>query len=353
MLGMLRWRRFLKLIRILSLTEERFHRRMHNLLLRATEAYDQGDQYWRSHILRPKRPEANESVLRTETQAAIVLQGPLRLADDFTLQTVRHYRSSMPGSQVIVSTWKGEDANTLKAIEQAGGIVVLSDQPEYAGSGNVNRQIVTTRAGIELAQELRFPYVMKSRTDTRINNYHVLDYLVGLTCSFPMRRKVAQHGRLVVLDYATRLLIPNHPSDILMFGHTSDMLAYWQTPLSLAPPRNPQPANVDELWDERTPEVYLCESYLRRIKYPVTRNVTAWWKTLAELFVVVDRASIDHFWPKYGYTSEHRTHIDAADRVLALCGFAEWVNLYAFRKTLAVSEEHVRLLPCDALVHAA
>jgi len=71
------------------------------------------------------------------------------------------------------------------------------------------------------------------------------------------------------------------------------------------------------------------------------------------LFVVVDRASIEHFWPKYEYSRDHRTVYDEQVRVLALCSFREWMNLYSFPKRLDVPEEKLSQLRCDSLVRAA
>jgi hypothetical protein len=74
---------------------------------------------------------------------------------------------------------------------------------------------------------------------------------------------------------------------------------------------------------------------------------------LAELFVVVDRAAIDHFWPKYGYAQEHRARADEQVRALALCGFRDWINLYAFAKQPAFADDALRRLRCDQLLDAA
>ena len=49
---------------------------------------------------------------------AIVLQGPVRTAENFTVETVKYYKRCYPGATVIVSTWTGSDAAAKAAAEK-------------------------------------------------------------------------------------------------------------------------------------------------------------------------------------------------------------------------------------------
>jgi hypothetical protein len=347
---MWKWRFILEAVRFISRNQNDAVRRLRKLQSSITQELNEVSPTWTSHVVRPKQPPAHTTALRNLTPAAVVMQGPLRLQDSFTLETVRYYRRTMPAATIIVSTWEGEHADTLQAIERIGATLVCSPVPPTPGSANINRQIVSTRAGLVAARESGHELALKTRTDTRINAHHAIDYLAGLDHLFPVRPSVNARGRLIVLDFATRLLIPNHPSDVLMFGHLSDLESYWNVPLYDAASRRSQPPTTGSLWDDSTPEIYLCEHYLRRIGYPCERTIDSWWRTLADLFVVVDRASLDHFWPKYDYADEHRVVCDEATRALAICTFCEWVNLHTTPRRLPFSETRLRGLPCDGLL---
>lgn len=330
-------------LRWMSSDETAFFRRLRLIWGLVAEELNQLDRAWTSMIQRDKRPQPHRTAIPQDAPVAVIMQGPLRLEDAFTLETIRYYRQTMPRATLLVSTWQGEDEATVAKLEAAGARVLLNKPPENPGPSNLNRQIHSTRAGLNVARELGLEYVLKTRTDTRIYSYHVLDYLTGLLKSFPLNVGTAQRERIVVLDSATRLLVPNHPSDLLMFGHIDDLAHYWSSPDSKQTQATPPDSKLlGGLWSEHTPEVFLCEHYLRSIDWPTERTLDSWWRTLAELFIVVDRSSIDHFWPKYGYTLERSGRDEEQVRGTALCSFREWMNLYAFAKRPGLTDAEVQ-----------
>src|SRR4029434_4937158 len=123
-------------------------------------------------------------------------------------------------------------------------------------------------------------------------------------------------GRLLVLDIATRTYIPQHPSDIMMFGLADDLSSYWNTPFCEEPREATRPVcnRFEDLIQSVIPEVYLCRRYLERIGYPYEPTIHSWWHCLSDLFLVVDRAAIEHFWLKYNYTAEHQSKPDGHRR---------------------------------------
>lgn len=351
---MWKWHLLLKCVRFFFRADGAFIHELRKLEAISHEALDLHGNDWVSNLARPKQPGVYRPVLQSAASVAVVLQGPLKLEDEFTLATVRHYRRIMPEARLIVSTWKTESSMALRAIEQAGAEVLTLDPVSEPGARNVNRQIVTTVAGIRRAREAGYSYVLKTRTDARIYNCHVLDFLAGLLRCFPVSSAAPQRGRLAVLDSATRLLVPNHPSDMLMFGYTDDLENYWATPHSLHRENNTeQRQTLSGVWSDHTPEVFLCESYLRRIGWPCERTIARWWQTLAELFVVVDRASLNYFWPKYDYAQEHLLANDDQLRALSLCGFRQWMNLHAFAKSLGACDREVQSLRVNEPLRAA
>ncbi len=119
---------------------------------------------------------------------------------------------------------------------------------------------------------------------------------------------------------------------MMMFGHIDDMLTYWSAPLSNAS----EPMNgikvLGDLLSDCTPEVYLCESYLRCSSHPCERTLHNWWKVLARSFLVVDRSSLGFFWPKYLYGADHCEYSNDECRNLALCTLRDWINIAVLNK---------------------
>src|SRR3990167_11502815 len=52
-----------------------------------------------------------------DASCAIIIQGPIRREDNFTLETVKLYRKHSPAATVILSTWEDEDISTFKTLE--------------------------------------------------------------------------------------------------------------------------------------------------------------------------------------------------------------------------------------------
>lgn len=100
---------------------------------------------------------------------SIVLQGPANLGERPTARlAAQSARRCFPGAEVIVSCWEGDRTDDIgAAVDQ---IVVSPDpgpQPFADGQLNVNRQIVSSRAGAKAANR---PYVLKARSDLVFRN---------------------------------------------------------------------------------------------------------------------------------------------------------------------------------------
>lgn len=95
---------------------------------------------------------------------SIVLQGPSRFLDKaIATQAAISARKSYPGAEIIVSCWEGDIIDDLVPLVDK---VIQSPDPgaQYGklATLNVNRQIVSSRAGVGLATR---PYVLKARSD--------------------------------------------------------------------------------------------------------------------------------------------------------------------------------------------
>ncbi|MEX2316507.1 MAG: WavE lipopolysaccharide synthesis family protein, partial [Pirellulales bacterium] len=267
---------------------------MHRLLrLRETverELERVGDR-WITFNVRLKTPLPPVKIATTAARVGVVIQGKVMTHEDFTLRSVEHYRHTFPGCPIFVSTWKDESRAVLEALEKAGAVLLVNDAPELPGPTHLNYQIRSTLAGIEAARAAGCRYVLKTRTDARMYAPNIPDFLAGLIHQFPIRPGLSANGRLVILDWATRLFIPHHPADLMMFGYVEDIARYWDVPLceSTEIVSRPTFTRFSELLNPLLPEVYLCRNYLRLLDYAFEPTIASWWQCLADLFVVVDR----------------------------------------------------------------
>ena len=306
---------------------------------------------WSVTTFRPKVWSCSEkSVLASEVPLAVVMQGPLKKEDAFTEETLRLYRATFPGAQLILSTWENEDSAALRRIEELGVTVIKNSLPKNPGPYHVNYQIKSTVAGLEEAKRLGVSFAMKTRTDNRYCASNAGDYLYGLWKSFPVQDGVSRKGRLLILDLVTRLYVPHHAADIMMFGHIDDMHSYW----SLPPSNAQKPLNgmrvLGDLREDYVPEVYLCENYLKLCNQPCDRTLENWWRVLADFYLVVDRSTLGFFWPKHSYGTEHSQTTNDEVRNLALCSMRDWFNIALFDKQCPMEFEDIADQPLHELL---
>jgi len=243
---------------------------------------------------------------------SIVVQGAVTSA---TASILDGLRAVFPGAELILSTWEGSDINGLTFDK-----VVLSPDPgaqladEVANTpNNVNRQIVSSRAGIQAASR---PFILKTRTDIVIRSAGFLDYWGVYDDNAP---SYLFKNRLLICNYYTRnpgmINLCFHPSDWLIFGNAEDLRMYFED----------IPLQTDEtaLWFKThaksqelftnllsrfTPEQYLFTNFLRRFcpvdincYYDCTPELARRTEELfANCFVVLDyQKQLDIYFIKY------------------------------------------------------
>ena len=156
---------------------------------------------------------------------AIILQGPVRSEENFTVETVKYYKRCYPGVTVIVSTWTGSDTAAKAEAEKLGAVWIESEPPEARGAGNVNMQLDSSLAGMKKAKALGCRYAMKTRTDQRIYANDVLQYFRDLQEMFPSGDLEIMPHRLVYISRdASYRYIPFSLGDLVVFGETDEMV---------------------------------------------------------------------------------------------------------------------------------
>lgn len=159
--------------------------------------------------------------------------GDLRDVGHPVRRCVDSVRRVLPGAELVLSTWKGASTTGLDV-----DVVVLNDDPgpvapriSWGPPNNVNRQVVSTRAGLEAAQR---PMALKLRVDMEL----VHDGALRLFGGWPDRSaecKVLTDRILVPTAYSfnPRRLYRRFPymiCDWSHFGRTDDLIDVWSTP---------------------------------------------------------------------------------------------------------------------------
>ena len=159
----------------------------------------------------------------------MVVQGPVGPLGDATSTSavIASLRAAFPDAELILSSWNGARTDGLDV-----DTVVLSTDPGVGAMGsNVNRQIVSSRAGIARATRR---YVLKTRTDILFYSGRILESWGRYPGRAPFGAIFQE--RLLVGSLFTRRpsLIspyPFHPGDWVFLGRRDDMGKLFSVPL--------------------------------------------------------------------------------------------------------------------------
>jgi hypothetical protein len=262
-------------------------------------------------------------------QVAIVIQGGIEPKKNFTLETLRIYKKLFPNVEIILSTWP-DMTDLAEEITRIGIHLVINDPPQTSGRANINYQIVSTKAGIKKARELQVVYVLKTRTDQRINHPSMLDYFCTLLDCFPLESKDngKLRGRIVGVSKGTFKYRIFGLSDMLQFGYLEDVERYWN--IDLEPPHvNREPSAPALVWrdqyDNPVPEVKLFQSFLKNLGVKMEPTLRGTAQAYSRFFVVVSHRDIDLYWDKYSNNLDwHRDFVDERYEL----EFLDWLMLY-------------------------
>lgn len=210
--------------------------------------------------------------------------------------SIRHY---FPRAEIILSTWEGAQvAECNKYVDK----IIFSKDPGVVGGGsagnkfiNVNRQIVSTRAGLVAANRV---YAVKTRTDVSFESnsflrwYSDLSALSGDANYFSQKVLVTTANCLDVIRYPA----PFHVGEYFYFGKCDDLKLLWD--VGLAPDvyaiwRDiyPMGFGCKVLQEKCTAEQYLITAFLGKIgvgsfdlKYQTDTGIRAYF--YSELYII-------------------------------------------------------------------
>lgn len=244
---------------------------------------------------------------------SVIVQGGV---NEYTKKSLLSIRSCFPEAEIILSTWTGSIIDGLEydnvIFSEDPGAIVIDD--ESGTVNNVNRQIVSTKAGVKMATR---KYYLKTRTDIFWTNNIFLNYF-GI---YDIKYKALHFkNRLLICNYYTRnprvLPIPFHISDWIIFGLAEDVKLFYSDIdcqkteemrwFELNKKKNY--GFYTNLLTRYVPEQYICMSFLKKYYmincdcfYDATKeNIELTERIIANDFVVLDyKKDMGILFPKY------------------------------------------------------
>lgn len=265
--------------------------------------------------------------LKNPYSLTIMMQGPLKSEDDFTIETLKLYKQTFPNCPIILSTWKTEDPRAIKKIRALGVDVLLNDAPETKGLFNINYQILSTQNGLKYAKEKGAEYVIKTRTDQRFYETNIPQFLFNLLKVFPVYDANVQKARLITLSFDTFKYRLYDVSDMFLFGHIDDVIKFWSCDFEKRT-KTPKWKNMLDYCKLKFSEIYYTTEYLEKLGYKIDWTLKNSWQAYARYFCIVDAHSLGLYWPKYyNFVNRWRNFLGINPQLEELT-FKEWFNLY-------------------------
>lgn len=237
---------------------------------------------------------------------SVVVQGPIQgKPDDLqenrkTQHCLESIRRVLPSAEIVLSTWKGSDGRGLSY-----DVLVESDDPggfinNEGRVNNVNRQIISTRAGLLKATR---DYIVKLRTDTELINDGFIQYF----SRFPDRADDFRlfHNRLVGCEFFFKnpreIPLLFHIGDIFLFGERRDLLDLWDIPLAPAEETTCWEKHREKpfllLWDflylRYLPEQYIWTAFLRKKGFDISLDYP--WELSETKFLQSELSIVNNF----------------------------------------------------------
>jgi hypothetical protein len=291
---------------------------------------------------RPAKPVGARAAATTGArpeEVSFVVQGPVeRDGPAWTARTCAALRAFFPGAEIVLSTWAGTDPGGVEHDE-----VVLSEDPGPVGTNgsnqNVNRQLVSTLAGIRAASR---PLVVKVRSDLQFHDATLLEHW-GRWPERGADWRVFEERVLMPNVFARRptYLAPLalHPSDWSCMGTRADLELLFGVPPMTADQAHGRPPATDigRWWGNNperlgvTPEQYIWTQLLRRVKPELTLEHV--WDLSPALFAATEQSLANNVaildtYVQYGVSGPKYPYAGRSDADATLYQHHHWLELY-------------------------
>lgn len=220
--------------------------------------------------------------IHSDSQIGIVIQGPVIEGNTFNF--CNFIQVTYPKVHIVLSTWDDEDVSKFKVLTKANFQIIQSKKPDFPGPSNINLQIVSSRAGIELLDKIGCSHILKTRTDIFLTNPQFLNYLIWA-------HSKGKVNAIVFSSFNSFLFRLFSLSDQVMFGSTADIAKYWKIDL------------VDKETSIAIPEVFLFSEYIKSLGYQPDENLESYLAALAEYAVIADHEQLGQIWNKGTFTT--------------------------------------------------
>lgn len=243
---------------------------------------------------------------------SVIVQGAI---NEYTEKCLLSIKKNFPNAQIILSTWEGSDVVGLNyddvIFSEDPGAFVIDDVS--CTLNNINRQIVSTKAGLTLAKR---KYYLKTRTDIIWGDSKFLKYFGAYDKEV---KPVHFKNRVLICNYYTRnprvLPIPFHTSDWIAFGLAEDINLFYDIDCQAEEEmrwfkthRKDNFGFYTNLLVKYVPEQYICLNFVKKFYsvnckcfYDATEeNMSLTEEILAKNFVVLDYGcEFGIIFPKY------------------------------------------------------
>lgn len=284
--------------------------------------------------LRPKKAADFNNIstfIPNSNEFAIIIQGNIGQYFNYLIETIKIYKKIFPSTTLIVSTWDDEDETKLKKLNSLEILIIKNKKPNDAGWGNINLQLISTKAGLDLAKSKNINYCIKTRADCRIHKNDILPFLKSLILQFPIKSGTNSSSRIIASSLITCKYKIYGTTDIFLFGKTEDLLIYFddtsfEESLKIYDfGRFPPLINGSPI----VGETFLCARYLKKIGIKLDWTLDHWWECLRDYFCIIDTESIDLFWYKTDYQYEKRFLKGYSMSTPRCVSFSDWLALYS------------------------
>lgn len=231
----------------------------------------------------------------------IVVQGPIHINQNFTYETIHFYLNNFLDVEVVLSTWEKENIDLFRPLKDlySNFTIVQQAKPQDAGVGNINFQICSTRAGLEVLEKKNVNLALKIRTDQG-----VFDELALVKLSSSLS-SIEESKKIVFVSAGTFLLRLYGPSDFLQFGELKRLIEYWSVSYEVKESKREyvfdNTSSLRDFSKSELCEVYLGASYLRlkgeNLKFTLKDSLEMYEK----YFLIVGQDEIGFFWNKYTF----------------------------------------------------
>lgn len=259
----------------------------------------------------------------------IVMQGPVAKEHEFTLKTCQWYRKIYPNVPIVVSTWK-QEIDKYEEYEKNNIDIIENEIPLGKDFYNTNKQVFSTKMGLEYLKKYNVKYALKTRTDQRINTPDFLLYFKNLIKLYPPNDTLNE--RLIFLG-GSNLWNPYYITDYLAYSSIKELDKFYFL----------RDYNCCEKADfSASAEHFLIRTYIRKYINALSRkeglddDVEKYFCFLRDYVIIADEIALKLQWPKY-VARKYDIHQSPLD-------YIKWLNLCYMNNTTIEVEKKKKMI---------